>query len=153
MSSVTFRDITISREDVLRAMAVFDQQYPVSFQYGGWDDPGNQHYFIRIDGRAYPPRFVLSVATGMDPEFLAADGLTYRVFDELGFDVVDLTWDHSWRQKSADNNAEPVPETHLISSLGLSVRSYNALARRGITTIAQLAVMSDEELFKVRNLG
>jgi|GEM_PF-3823564 len=153
MSSVTFRDITISREDVLRAMAVFDQQYPVSFQYGGWDDPGNQHYFIRRDGRAYPPRFLLSVATNMDPELFAVDGLTYRVFDELGFEVVDLTWYQTWRHKSANNNDETNPETHPLSSLGLSVRSYNALARRGVTSIAQLAAMSDEDLFRVRNLG
>lgn len=153
MSSVTFRGITIHRQDVLRALAAFDQQYPVSFKYGGWDDPGNQHYFIRVGGRAYPPRFILSVATGMEPEVCAEEGLTYRVFDELGFEVVDLTWNQTWRHKSADNNDETNPETHPISDLGLSVRSYNALVRRGITTIAQLAVMSDEDLFRVHGLG
>ena len=39
-----------------------------------------------------------------------------------------------------------------IEELGLSVRSYNSLKRAGITTVAELAKKTPEELLKVRNL-
>lgn len=40
-----------------------------------------------------------------------------------------------------------------IEDLDLSVRSYNCLKRAGISTVEQLAGMSEEEMLKIRNLG
>ena len=40
-----------------------------------------------------------------------------------------------------------------LENLDLSVRSYNALKRRGINTIRDITEMSESELMKVRNLG
>ena len=40
-----------------------------------------------------------------------------------------------------------------IEELGLSVRSFNCLKRAGIDTVQKLVKMTEEELFKVRNLG
>ena len=40
-----------------------------------------------------------------------------------------------------------------LDALGLSTRSYNILMRRDITTVEQLARMSDEEIKGVRNIG
>ena len=44
---------------------------------------------------------------------------------------------------------DPTP----LDVLGLSLRPYNALERRDITTVAQLAIMSNEEIRGVRNIG
>lgn len=40
-----------------------------------------------------------------------------------------------------------------IDELDLTVRSYNCLKRAGICTVAELAVKSEEDMIKVRNLG
>jgi DNA-directed RNA polymerase subunit alpha len=40
-----------------------------------------------------------------------------------------------------------------IEDLDLSVRSYNCLKRAGIHTVAELALKSEEDMMKVRNLG
>lgn len=40
-----------------------------------------------------------------------------------------------------------------ISDIGLSVRSYNGLHKAGINTVGDLAILTYEELKKVRNLG
>ena len=40
-----------------------------------------------------------------------------------------------------------------IDELDLTVRSYNCLKRAGINTVAELAIKSEEDMIKVRNLG
>lgn len=40
-----------------------------------------------------------------------------------------------------------------IEELDLSVRSYNCLKRAGISTVEQLAGMTQEEMMHIRNLG
>ena len=40
-----------------------------------------------------------------------------------------------------------------IDELDLTVRSYNCLKRAGINTVAELAVKTEEDMIKVRNLG
>ncbi|MBM3136145.1 MAG: hypothetical protein FJZ89_12870, partial [Chloroflexi bacterium] len=47
----------------------------------------------------------------------------------------------------------PPPDPTPADVLGLSIRPYNALRRSGITTIGQLAEMSDEEVRGVQNIG
>lgn len=40
-----------------------------------------------------------------------------------------------------------------IDILNLSTRSYNALKRNGISTTAELALLSEEDIFAMKNLG
>lgn len=40
-----------------------------------------------------------------------------------------------------------------IDRLNLSTRSYNVLRRNGISTIAELALLSEEDIFSIKNLG
>lgn len=40
-----------------------------------------------------------------------------------------------------------------IDRLNLSTRSYNILRRNGISTIAELALLSEEDIFSIKNLG
>ena len=40
-----------------------------------------------------------------------------------------------------------------IEELNISVRTYNCLRRRGVSTVGDLAVMTKEELMRVSNLG
>lgn len=69
------------------------------------------------------------------------------------------------REKMKEYSSEPpasdqiceeqwtIPGSTPINILGMSVRSYNALARHGVTTIEQLAQMSTEQILDIRNLG
>lgn len=40
-----------------------------------------------------------------------------------------------------------------IEKLNISVRTYNCLKRRGISTVGEVAEMSNEEMKRIRNLG
>ena len=47
----------------------------------------------------------------------------------------------------------PALEKICLEELDLSVRAYNCLKRRGINTLADLAVLSQEDLMKIPNMG
>ena len=57
--------------------------------------------------------------------------------------------DGEWTCDLEEEDADDVP----IEELDLSLRSFNCLMRAGIRTAGQLRAMSDEELFRIRNLG
>jgi DNA-directed RNA polymerase alpha subunit len=60
-------------------------------------------------------------------------------------DVATPSFEHP-----AGNGVSPPPR---VESLGLSVRTANCLVASGITTIAQLLPLTDDELLNLRNLG
>jgi 5-methylcytosine-specific restriction protein A len=88
MSSVTYRGITISRQDVLRSLAAFDAVYGDDTNaYDGWLDKGVYRYALHVGGRLYPPKHILSVVTGISTTDFSGGEQTNRVFRQLGFDV------------------------------------------------------------------
>jgi len=56
-------------------------------------------------------------------------------------------------EPSADPSSVSSPDETPLAALGLSVRSYNALMRRGIKTVQHLARMSEDEILEVRNIS
>jgi hypothetical protein len=90
MSSVMFRGVAVSREDVLRALVEFDATYGHdSNAYDGWLDKAVYCYALHLGGRLYPPKHILSVVTGMPTTDFGGGEQTNRVFRQLGFEVRD----------------------------------------------------------------
>jgi hypothetical protein len=88
MSSVTFRGITIRRQDVLRVLAASNAAYGNdSNEYEGWLDEGVYRYALHVGGRLYPPKHILSVVTGISTTDFSGGEQTNRVIRQLGFDV------------------------------------------------------------------
>lgn len=72
-------------------------------------------------------------------------------------DEDDFDWYGTGRDDDNDNTGEELNSENstedTIESLDLSVRSFNVLKRAGINTIEQLRRMSDEDFYKIKNLG
>ena len=86
--STTFKGVLIKREAVIRAMNDFDDYYPSTSQYDKWLDKGAYKYAISYRARLYPPKYILSVVSGISTTHFNGGDQTNRVFWELGFDIV-----------------------------------------------------------------
>jgi hypothetical protein len=60
----TLLGTALTREDVDRALTIFDAAYPDSGDYDNWLVKRNYKYALRRGGRLYPPKKVLSLASG-----------------------------------------------------------------------------------------
>jgi len=89
MDSVTLRGRAITREQVLGALRQFDSAYRDTNDYDGWLDKRTYKYAVRHDGRLYPCKHILSVASGFDLTEFGGGQQTNSKFEGLGFEVVD----------------------------------------------------------------
>jgi len=96
MSGITFRGEFVSCQDILKAMSTFDAKYPNTNDFTGrpealkgWLENRTFKYAVRYQGRLYPPKYILSKASGVPRCAFSGGWQTNRVFRELGFDVID----------------------------------------------------------------
>ncbi len=55
----------VSREDLLRAMARFDEELRNQQEWGEWEHNRNYEYAIVRAGRRYPVKKIVSMASGL----------------------------------------------------------------------------------------
>jgi hypothetical protein len=84
-----FKRQVVTRENILRALHEFAEQYPDTEAFDNWLRKNTYRYMVRYDGRLYPPKQILSVATGIATEDFSGGEQTNRVFRQLGFDIED----------------------------------------------------------------
>jgi endonuclease III len=65
----------------------FDECYPSTNQYDNWLDKRIFKFAIRYRRRLYPPKHILSVASGIPTADFGGGEQTNRVFRQLGFEV------------------------------------------------------------------
>ena len=79
--STTVRGVPITKEDILRAMQRFDVEQRASYPERKW-----KKYAVRYNGKIYPPKDLLRVATGLSK--IAGGGApTNKPCESLGFSV------------------------------------------------------------------
>ena len=83
----TFKRQTVSRQDILDALHEFLTQYPNTETYDNWLQKGTYKYALVYDRRVYPPKQILSMATGISTKRFSGGEQTNRVFDQLGFTI------------------------------------------------------------------
>ncbi len=89
MTQAVFKDQTVTREAILGAMRAFDAQYPDSALYERWLEKENYKYAVTYAGRLYPPKRILSLATGISSTQFSGGDRTNNIFRALGFEVGD----------------------------------------------------------------
>jgi hypothetical protein len=82
--STSFRGITFSYDDVIKAMELFDKELRSSFPEKHWVT-----YAVKYDDKLYPPKRLLRLVTGLDNVGSGGKPVNSR-FEELGFTVVSL---------------------------------------------------------------
>ncbi len=83
----TFINKTVTLQDILNAFHDFDAQYPDTNQYEGWLDKATYKYAVRHENKLYPPKHILSQASGIPTTEFGGGEQTNRVFRDLGFEV------------------------------------------------------------------
>jgi hypothetical protein len=81
METTTFKGVEITREDILRAMRIFDEELRSDFAH--WRTHAIEH-----EGKLYPTKETLRIAAGRDIGRFWGGESTNRHFRELGFKVV-----------------------------------------------------------------
>ncbi len=55
----------VTLKQIINALKTFDSDYRNSIDWIGWETRKTQKYVIRHDGRRYPPKMIISLATGL----------------------------------------------------------------------------------------
>lgn len=90
MTETIFKNATVTAQDVSAAMQAFDATYPDTNDYDNWLDKATYKYAVSREGRLYPPKHILSEATGISTADFSGGEQTNRVFEQLGFEVIKL---------------------------------------------------------------
>ena len=86
--AVTFKGLFITHQDVLKALDEFDAEYPNPNDYDRWREKHTYHWAINQKGRFYPPKYILSLATGVDTNDFSGGETTNGPLRRLGFDII-----------------------------------------------------------------
>jgi hypothetical protein len=87
MTQVVFKGQTVMREEILAAMRAFDAEFPDTALYERWLEKESYKYAVTYAGRLYPPKRILSLATGIPTSQFSGGDQTNSVFLALGFEV------------------------------------------------------------------
>lgn len=85
----SFRNIDVTFEVVVQALRQFDSDYPESNMYKSWLDRNTYKYAIDFNGKLYPPKHILYMVTGVETTHFSGGDETNRVFEKLGFTIVN----------------------------------------------------------------
>jgi hypothetical protein len=84
-----FKDVPVSRSQVLAALKNFDELHPDENTHESWLENDKYVYAISHGGRLYPPKHILSEVTGIAIQEFSGGEQTNRIFQQLGFTIID----------------------------------------------------------------
>jgi 5-methylcytosine-specific restriction enzyme B len=79
-----------SREQLLDAMVRFDRELRDSSDWAEWEEQGNRRYAIEHDGRLYPVKQIIVLATGIDRGAFKGGDEANGYLETRGFTVVPI---------------------------------------------------------------
>lgn len=89
MEETRFKRKFLTRQMVLDAIDRFERDSEFTEIKSKWRDNRGYKYALRHRGRLYPPKPILSLASGFSRGSFNGGDQTNRVFRQLGFDVID----------------------------------------------------------------
>ncbi len=84
----------VSREAITDAVKVFDFKYRDTPEWLGWERKGTQRYAIVHQGKLYPPKMIISLATGMLRSKFSGGEQSNSYLSRRGFRIIDLWKDN-----------------------------------------------------------
>jgi hypothetical protein len=89
VSAVDVRGQRVTRQDVLYAIDEFQKKYPNPNDYEGWLwDNDTYEYILEYEDMPYPPKKILSDASGVPIDELPGGTYTNNCLRKLGFEVI-----------------------------------------------------------------
>ncbi len=90
VQEVEFKGKRVTRQDILAALQDYDQAHPYTHGFYRWLENRDCKCVLMAEHKAYPPKHILSRATGISTEAFSGDEETNRVFRELGFTIREI---------------------------------------------------------------
>jgi MoxR-like ATPase len=84
----------VDRSAIESALQRFDAELRNSKEWSDWEKDGNFDYAIDFNGRRYPPKQIVSMATGTSKNQFSGGPPTNSVLEDLGFDVKRIRETH-----------------------------------------------------------
>jgi hypothetical protein len=84
-----FKGVTVTTEDILKALSNFDVQCLDPNEYDSWLEKKTYKYAVQHGEKLYPRKYILSQATGIDTSEFNSGNQTNSVFRKLGLRVIN----------------------------------------------------------------
>lgn len=88
MFSVGLPDV--SREAILKVLEKFDTEMRQTSEWNGWEDKKSQRYVISYENNLYPPKQIISMATGIPVSDFSGGDQASSYLQKRGFNVIAL---------------------------------------------------------------
>lgn len=82
-----FKGKEISKERILEEFVKFDSEYPQLNDFKGWLEDGKYRYVIKYNGKIYPPKHILSKASGIPTSGFSGGNEANNFFIGCGFEI------------------------------------------------------------------
>ncbi|QBE67378.1 HNH endonuclease [Pseudoduganella lutea] len=103
--------IDVGADAVLEAINEFDTVWRDSTEYSGWEQNRNYLHAIIVNGRLYPPKMIISLATGMPTNTFYGGEPANSYLRARGFKVIQL------RQKGKNDTGGDGPHVEQINDI------------------------------------
>lgn len=80
-----------TRDQILAALAQFDRGLRPTPKWNGWEQRKAQKFAIEHEHKAYPPKQIISLATGAAVNSFSGGDESNRWLKARGFTIVELT--------------------------------------------------------------
>lgn len=96
----------VNRDIILEAMNRFDQELRDTPEWQGWEDRGAQKYAILHEGKHYPPKQIISMATGVFRSQFSGGQQSNSYLERRGFQIITLEAEEDQEEQEAANPQE-----------------------------------------------
>lgn len=83
--------IPVGKEKIEEAILAFDEHVRSSEEFRDWESSKAQRHAIEFDGKKYPPKKIVSLATGMPVSALRGGPEANNYLKKRGFNIVPIS--------------------------------------------------------------
>jgi 5-methylcytosine-specific restriction protein B len=94
----------VSEGTILDAMKRFDKEYRNNADWLNWQNNKNHKYAIQRDGRLYPVKQIISMATGQPVSSFSGGDESNNYLANKGFKIVNISPENETEQENGDNS-------------------------------------------------
>ncbi len=80
----------VAKEKIVAALDKFDREYRNDKRWIGWEQQANQKYAIVYKRKLYPPKMIISIATGISRNNFTDGEQTNGYLRARGFTIINL---------------------------------------------------------------
>lgn len=141
----------VDRDAILRALQEFDQSWRGRKRFSDWEDSAAQKWALESDGKRYPPKQIVSIATGAPVSSFSGGPETNSYLQARSFTIVPLRDDELRRTFGAV--LEKYPTLRTTETFGGNGTAADLFGRSGRILASWLTPEQAEHVHVVTSYG